>query len=208
LLDVFQSIVTPRPVAGRLRVSRYATRALWSGCRWLALRQADTRVREGLLGTFGPAIVLVYLVLWLLLLVLGYGLLIDALAGQVRPHPADLGTSLYFAGTSLFTIGFGDYVGTTPAARAVSVVAGATGLGAVALVITFLFSLYGAFSRREVAVVTLEAGAGAPPSGVTLLETYAHAGIVADLAVVFQRWEEAAAEILDSHLAYPVLAYF
>jgi hypothetical protein len=208
LLDLFQSIVTPRPVAGRLRVSRYATRVLWAGCRWLALRRADTRVREGLLGSFGPAIVLVYLVLWLLLLVLGYGLVIDALAGQIRPRPADLGTSLYFAGTALFTIGFGDYVGTTGLARVVSLVAGATGLGSVALVITFLFSLYGAFSRREVAVVTLEAGAGAPPSGVTLLETYAHAGIVADLALVFQRWEESAAEILDSHLAYPVLAYF
>src|SRR5207245_821182 len=135
LLDVFQSIVTPRPVAGRLRVSRYATRVLWSGCRWLALRQRDTRVRESLLGSFGPAIVLVYLFLWLLLLVVGYGLLINSLADQVRPHPADLGTSLYFAGTSLFTIGFGDYVGTTPAARALSLVAGATGLGVLALVV-------------------------------------------------------------------------
>ncbi|HXM58588.1 MAG TPA: potassium channel family protein, partial [Candidatus Dormibacteraeota bacterium] len=131
LLDVFQSVVTPRPVAGRLRVSRHSTRLLWSGCRWLALRQSDTRIREGLLGSFGPAIVLVYLALWLVLLVLGYGLVIDALAGQIRPHPADLGTSLYFAGTSLFTIGFGDYVGTTALARAVSLVAGATGLGSV-----------------------------------------------------------------------------
>src|SRR5256885_6581213 len=117
LLDVFQSVVTPRPVAGRLRISRYATRWLWVACRWLALRGSDPRRREALLGSFGPAIVLVYLALWLLLLVFGYGLLIDSLRDQVRPRPADLGSSLYFAGTAVFTIGVGDYVGTTPVPR-------------------------------------------------------------------------------------------
>jgi hypothetical protein len=181
LIDVFQSVVTPRPVAGRFRISRYATRALWAGSRWLALRARNPRRRESLLGSFGPAIVLVYLLIWLALLILGYGLLFNALADQVRPHPTDLASSMYFAGTSLFTIGFGDYVGTTPVARILSLVSAASGLGVLALVVTFLFSLYGAFQRREVAVVTLEASAGAPPSGVTLLETYAAAGIVQEL---------------------------
>jgi hypothetical protein len=208
LLDVFQSVVTPRPVAGRLRISRYATRVLWAASRWLGQRARDPRQREALLGNFGPAIVLVYLAIWLVLLILGYGLLFNALADQVRPRPATLGTSMYFAGTSLFTIGFGDYVGVTALSRLLALASAASGLGVLALVVTFLFSLYGAFQRREVAVVTLEASAGAPPSGVTLLETYAAAGIVDELPALFRRWQEAAAEILDSHLAYPVLAYF
>lgn len=208
LVDVFQSVVTPRPVAGRLRISRYATRLLWAASRWLAHRTKDGRRREAMLGSFGPAIVLVYLLIWLLFLIVGYGLVVNALADQVRPHPSDLITSMYVAGTSLFTIGFGDYVATTPAARVVALISAATGLGVLALVVTFLFSLYGAFQRREVAVVTLEASAGAPPSGVTLLETYAAAGIVQELPALFRRWQDAAAEILDSHLAYPVLAYF
>jgi hypothetical protein len=208
LIDVFQSVVTPRPVAGRLRISRYATRVLWAASRRLAGRASHPRRREALLGSFGPAIVLVYLAIWLLLLMLGYGLIVNSLADQIRPHPAGMVTSIYVAGTSLFTIGFGDYVGTTALARLLTLVSAATGLGVLALVVTFLFSLYGAFQRREVAVVTLEASAGAPPSGVTLLETYAAAGIVDELPALFQRWQEAAAEILDSHLAYPVLAYF
>jgi len=208
LIDVFQSVVTPRPVAGRLRISRYTIRSLWAVCRWLARRTTNSRRGEALLGSFGPAIVLVFLLIWLVLLVLGYGLLVNAFAGQFRPHPTDLSTSIYVAGTSLFTIGFGDYVGTTSVSRVLMLVAAATGLGVLALVVTFLFSLYGAFQRREVAVVTLEASAGAPPSGVTLLETYAGAGIVQELPALFQRWQSAAAEILDSHLAYPVLAYF
>src|SRR5215471_8918401 len=208
LIDVFQSVVTPRPVAGRLRISRYTISSLWAVCRWLARRTTNSRRGEALLGSFGPAIVLVFLLIWLVLLVLGYGLLVNAFAGQFRPHPTDLSTSIYVAGTSLFTIGFGDYVATTPVARVVSLVSAATGLGVLALVVTFLFSLYGAFQRREVSVVTLEASAGAPPSGVTMLETYATAGIVQELPALFRRWQEAGAEILDSHLAYPVLAYF
>ncbi len=208
LADVFQAVVTPRPVAGRLRISRLITRRLWAVCRWLGRRMHDPRRREALLGNFGPAIVLVYLTVWLLFLILGYGLLVNALADQVRPRPSDLATSTYVAGTSLFTIGFGDYVATTPGARVLMLAAAASGLGVLALTITFLFSLYGAFQRREVAVVTLEASAGAPPSGVSVLETFALAGVVEELAGLFQRWQAAAAEILDSHLAYPVLAYF
>jgi hypothetical protein len=208
LIDVFQSIVTPRPTAGRLRSSRYLVRYLWYVCRWLSYRLKSTRRRDALLGSFGPFSVLAMLFNWVVLLLLGYGLLLDSMRDQIRPPPPGFGTSLYFAATSMFTIGFGDYVATSAPARSVSILAGATGLGMFALVITFLYSVTQAFQRREVAVVSLEAGAGAPPSGVTLLETYAVAGLDGDLAEVFRRWQDWAAEVLDTHLAYTPLAYF
>jgi hypothetical protein len=208
LFDVFQSIVTPRPVAGRVRVSRYLIRSLWYCTRWVSFRINSVGRREALLGSFGPFSVLAELFTWVVLLLLGYGLVIDSMRDQIRPEPPGFGDSLYFAATSMLTIGFGDYVATNAAARLVSILAGATGLGMFALVITFLYSLTQAFQRREIAVVTLEAGAGAPPSGVTLLETYALAGVSGDLGRTFERWQAWAAEILDSHLAYPPLAYF
>src|SRR5258708_30004999 len=108
----------------------------------------------------------------------------------------------------MLTIGFGDVVPIGSLARLTSLVAAASGLGLFALVITFVFTLYGSFQRREVAVVVLEAGAGAPPSGVNLLETYALLGILDDLPRVFANWQAWSAEVLDSHLAYPILAYF
>ena len=208
LLDVFQSIVTPRPVGGTFRIGRYLLRGSWYACRWLSFRVTRPDRREALLGSFGPFSVIVGLILWVLLLMVGYGLILDALKDQLRPRPPGLGTSIYFAGTSLLTIGFGDYVATGTPARFVTLAAGATGLGVFALVVTFLFSLTAAFQRREVAVVALESGASAPPSGVTLLETYGLVGIRDDLSRVFQRWQEWSAEVLDSHLAYPQLAYF
>jgi hypothetical protein len=181
---------------------------LWFLWRRLGLRFSDAERRESFLGSFAALAVMLLLAAWLAGLILGYGLLLDALRDQVRPVPENLGASVYFAGTSLLTLGFGDYTATTGWARLTTLCAAATGLGLFASTISLLFTLYGSFQRREVAVVVLEAGAGAPPSGVTLLETYALAGILDDLPRVFETWQAWAAEVLDSHLAYPVLAYF
>src|SRR5919202_2312387 len=211
LYDVFLTVVVPRraPRTGRLlRLSGYLISGLWSVWRWTGLRQTSPDRREAILGSFGALVVMLLLVAWIAALVIGYGLLLDALRDQVRPQPENLGAALYFAGTALLTLGFGDFVGMSGLARTITLVAAATGLGMFALVITFLFTLYGSFQRREVAVVVLEAGAGAPPSGVTLLETYAVAGLRDDLPRMFSEWQAWAAEVLDSHLAYPLLAYF
>ncbi len=211
LLDVFLTVVVPRraPLTGPLvRLSGYLIPGLWSVWRWIGLRQASADRREAILGSFGALMVMLLLVAWISGFVLGYGLLFDALRDQIRPTPENLGASLYFAGTALLTLGFGDFVAMSALARILTLAAAATGLGVFATVITLLFTLYGSFQRREVAVVVLEAGAGAPPSGLTLLETYARAGIMADLSHVFRDWQAWAAEVLDSHLAYPILAYF
>ncbi|HSO93598.1 MAG TPA: potassium channel family protein, partial [Candidatus Dormibacteraeota bacterium] len=176
--------------------------------RTLGLRRAASSGRERLLGTYAPAIVVVLLVLWIAGLVVGYGLQLWALRQQLHPVPHNFGTALYFAGTSVLTIGFGDIVATSGLARLVALAAGASGLGTIALSISFLFSLYASFQRREVLVVTLDSRAGAPPSGVSLLESYARLGMLHDLPALFAEWEKWSAEVLDSHLAYPLLAYF
>jgi hypothetical protein len=211
LLDVLLTVVVPRrsPQIGRyVRISGYLTWRLWQFWRWCGLRMRSAEQRETFLGSFGALLVLLFLVTWVAGLIIAYGLMFDSLRDQLRPEPETLGTAMYFAGTALLTLGFGDVVATGPVARLVSLIAAATGLGAFASVITLLFTLYGSFQRREVAVVVLEAGAGAPPSGVTLLETYAVAGILDQLPQVFREWQAWSAEVLDSHLAYPILAYF
>jgi hypothetical protein len=211
LFDVFLTVVVPRraPLTGRLlRVSWYLFPGLWGVWRRIGLRQASADRREAFLGNFGALVVVLLLVAWVSGLVVGYGLLLYALRDQIRPQPENLGAALYFAGTALLTLGFGDFVALGGTARLITLAAAAAGLGLFAVVFTLLFTLYGSFQRREVAVVVLEAAAGAPPSGVTLLETYASAGILDQLPQVFRDWQAWAAEVLDSHLAYPVLAYF
>ncbi len=205
--DLFQTIIVPRPTPGAFRIGRYFVRGSWRIVRALG-RGGRTGSRETLLGLFAPAATVALLAVWLVAMVLGYGLVLFALRGELQPVPSNLGTTIYFAASSILTLGFGDIVATGDAARLVVVTAAVGGLGAVALGVTFLFSLYGSYQRREVSVVALQAVAGAPPSAVTLLETYSRLDMVGRLPDLFVEWQRWSAEVLDSHVAYPLLGFF
>jgi heme exporter protein D len=208
LFDVFQSIVVPRWTDRKLRLSPFLIDVLWPVWRWAGLRLRPAQRGENFLGTFAPLALMVVLLVWVGALIVGYGLMIHALREQIEPPISNLGTAFYLAGTSLLTIGFGDLVARGGTARFVLLAAAASGLSVVALVISMTFSLYGLFQRREVLVLRLDARAGAPPSGVTLLETYARLAILEELPATFGAWEAWSAEMLESHLAYPILPYF
>src|SRR6476659_9940554 len=188
--DLFETVIVPRPTPGWFRIARYVVRGSWRVLR-AVLRGRSGEPRDRILGLFAPALVIALLV--------GYGLVLYALRDELHPVPPDLGTSIYFAATSLLTLGFGDIVADGGLARLFVATAAVGGLGAVALVVTFLFSLYGSYQRREVEVVALQAAAGAPPSAVALLENYAQLDIVGRLPELFLVWQRWAAEVLDSH---------
>jgi hypothetical protein len=205
--DLFQTVVVPRPTPGRFRMARYIIVGSWWAVRRLG-RRGSERVRDMLFGLFAPGATILLLGVWLSLLIVGFGLMLWAVRDQLLPVPGDVATALYFAASSVLTLGYGDVVAVGAAARLLVIVAAAGGLGAVALVVTFLFSLYGSYQRREVAVVSLQAAAGAPPSAVGLLETYAALDRRGRLDPLFRDWELWAAEVLDSHVAYPILGFF
>lgn len=209
LNDVFTTVILPRPAPARFRPAGLLTRWSWGFWRGYADTFPDPGRREQRLGVFAPGIVMALLGLWILLLVVGFGALLLALGAGVSPRLEDLGTAMYFAAVSLLTIGYGDHHPVEPGARIVAVLAGTVGLGIVALTITYLFSLYANFQRRELQVVTLDARAGAPPSGIQLLVTCAAFDDDArELDHIFEEWERWAAEVLESHLAYPILMFF
>src|SRR5690348_7708029 len=104
MVDIFLTVVVPRraPRTGRLlRISRYVVFRLWFLWRWIGLRFNDPERRESFLGSYGALTVMLLLVSWLAGLILGYGLLLDALRDQLRPPLENLGASVYFAGESL-----------------------------------------------------------------------------------------------------------
>ena len=207
LVDIFATVALPRS-ARRFRISRYVWRVSWLACRPLAGRRAISSRRQALLGVFGPLSVFVVLAIWLFLLLIAFGLIVFSLRAQIEPRPTGLASAIYLAGQALLTLGYVQGPGTSALARGVGLIAAATGLTVFALVITFLFSLFAAFREREVEVVTLEASAGAPPSGVAFLEFYASVKMADEIGLALQRWQRWAATVLDTHLAYPILAYF
>ncbi len=207
LWDVFQTVVVPRPTPTRVRPARYLTRGMWRLWQARAGRAKTPNAREKMLGSFAPLLVLTLLGSWIVVLIVGYGLILFGLRGEILNEP-DFATALYQAGVSMLTIGYGDVLATGLLSRLAEVVAAATGLGVFALGITYLFSLYASFQRREELVTTLDARAGAPPSGVMMLETSARLGLWGDLHHTFAEWELWAARVLDTHLAYPILCFF
>jgi hypothetical protein len=207
LWDVYQTVVIPRATPTRIRLARYVTRGLWAVGRWRANRATSSDRRERLLGNFAPFTVVVLLGLWVALLVLGFGLILYGLRAEID-NENDLGTALYQSGISLLTIGYGDVLARGVLSRLTEIAAAATGVAVLGLGVTYLFMLYGAFQRREELVTTLDARAGAPPSGIQMLETYAEMELWDDMRRTFSDWEEWSARVLDSHVAYPILSFF
>lgn len=208
-LDIFTAVVVPRPAQrGMYRLSRAMVRLTWPVWREIGLRIRSSDAREAFLGIFAPAIMIVNIALWVGGFIVGYGLILYAIGSQVKPPLPDLGTAVYFSGTSLLTIGFGDYVPAGFASRATALAAAASGLATFAITVSFLFLLFVAFQRRENFVIVLDASAGAPPSGVEILETHARNEIRHDLSRLFGQGQSWAADILETHLAYPLLNFF
>jgi len=205
--DLFAQVVVPRPARGSWRLSRIFFRISWRFWRWVALR-VSPETREDILGAYAPFAVVFLLGIWVLLLAVGYGLMLYALREQTQPELRSYWEALYFSGVSLLTIGYGDIVATAGLARAVVLIEAGTGLGTVALVISMLFSLYSSFQRRESLVITLDATAGAPPTGVQLLETCRKYKMPEHMDRTFDEFRLWSAEVLESHLAYPTLIWF
>jgi hypothetical protein len=208
LYDLFQSIVLPRPAVGKVRLAPYVVRPLWRVWRWVGTRSSRIEKRENRLAAFGPLALFILLAFWGLALILGYALIFDGLRNQIQPPPADFGSALYISGTSILPLSYGDAVPIGVAARIAVMAESASGVGLAALIITLLFSLYASFQAREEAVVVLDALAGAPPSGLHILETAAEQGLSGELARTFVEWKKWSAAVLESHLAYPILLYF
>jgi hypothetical protein len=199
----------PRAARGRFRLSRILFRTMWRPWRWFGLRRRTAQSREHVLAVAAPFFFFVLLVGWVSLALLGYALIMwsSAFVNGMGNSDGSFGDALYHAGNSLFTLGFGggEATGWT---RAVTVLAGATGLGLFAVVIAYLPVLYQAFNRREVGVLLLDARAGSPPSGPELLHRMGSAGLASALPELFAEWERWVADVLETHMSYPLLALF
>ncbi len=215
-LDAFQTIILPRRPTGRLRITRLFYILTWTPWSAVAPRIRNTKIREQVYSVYGPMSLLLLLVLWAVLLILAFGCFFfamgspfaDALHGPGAGAAGRFATDLYVSGTTIFTLGLGDVVPKALAARALIIFESGVGLGFVALVIGYVPVLYQAFSRREVSVALLDARAGSPPTATELLQRHGFEGGDVELAALLVEWERWSAEILESHISYPLLCFY
>jgi hypothetical protein len=210
LWEAFETIVLPRRVRRRFRLTRLYYRSTWLPWSMLVRRTAAKQKQENLLSFFGPFSLLGLLGIWAAGLILGFALLQYGLGSQLKAdsEAPSFGMYLYFSGSTFFTLGLGDVVPVTWSARAVAVLESGLGFGFLAIVVGYLPVIYQAFSRREVIISMLDARAGSPPTAAELLRRHAEDNTLEGLDALLRDWEHWSAELLESHLSYPVLAYF
>jgi len=208
--DAFETIVLPRRVTRQVSLARIYYRFTWLSwarmVRWLfaGKRQATY------LSFYGPLSLIVLLMLWATGLITGFGL-VHWGSGSIIKSPfgtVSFGTYLYLSGTTFFTLGIGDVVPITTFGRGLVAFEAGMGFGFLALVIGYLPVLNQSFSRREVNISLLDARAGSPPTAGELLRRHSHDRGTEELRQLFHEWERWSADLLESHLSYPVLAYF
>ncbi len=192
------TVVLPRGIPARLtRVVFLSTRAIFS----LRIgRKASYERIDRVLALYAPMSLLVLLQVWLVIVLVGYACMFWAL------EPGPISEAIIISGSSLLTLGFlrGEGLPST----LLSFTEAAVGLALLALLITYLPSLYAAFSRREQGVASLEVRAGSPPSGAAMIDRMFRIDDLAGLGDVWRRWEDWFVDLEETHTSFPALTFF
>jgi len=210
LWEGFETIVLPRRVTRRFRLTRFFYRSSWRPWVKMVKTLVPARRKETWSSYFGPISLLLLLSVWAGGLITGFALIHWALGSAVVASGGGTGLfgDLYLSGTTFFTLGLGDVLPHTSLARLLVVIESGMGFAFLALVIGYLPALNQSFARREVSISLLDARAGSPPTASEMLRRHTHERGKEALRQLLHEWERWSAEFLEGHLSYPVLAYF
>jgi hypothetical protein len=204
LSDAVATLIVTQGSSGIWRPARIFYALTWRSTRTLSARLPD-RAGEGVLNVYPALSLLGLLVLWLAGLMIGWSLVYWGVDRHVG-GASDYGSVVYYAGTSLVTPVFGSAHGTL--VRLLTLLETLTGVVTIALMISYLPALYGAYSRREAKLLTLDDPLGGRLTPARVVAVYAPGGDAEMLYRAFAEWEAWTADVLESHVSYPMLALF
>jgi hypothetical protein len=202
LLSVLRSVVLPRAVPARL--ARLTFLIVRIGLLARLRGRTDYPTRDRVLALQAPLGLFAQLLVWAVLIYVGFAALVWAVGDTAGGDP--LARTLQLSGSSMLTLGFDSPRGLLSDFVAFS--AAGVGLTLLALVITYLPSVYGAFSRREAVIAKLVVRVGSPPTGLALLCRSWKLGRFDQLEEVWDGWEDWFVEVSESHTTFPQLVFF
>jgi hypothetical protein len=202
LRDVFETVVVPGGSRASLRVARRLGSAL------LPVWKAARGRRRGISGGFAPLVLFGTFLIWLALLALAFGLMAYAARAHFRPQLGSLAEGIYFAGSSMVTIGPGNADAARGIARWIIVGAGFCGLAVMTMAVTYLLQVQASISQRDTGIIKLNTSAGEPPSALTMLERFAALRYRGEVREVLMAGRDWCASVRQSHSAHPMLIYF
>jgi hypothetical protein len=198
-LSAVKTVVLPRATSQKITRSMFIImRRMFD---FVAHGKRDFADRDRILAVYAPLTFVLLPLLWLILTIAGFT------AVQWGINGGSLRDSFLVSGSSMLTLGV-KFRNDLPSA-VFSYLQAAIGLVLVALLISYLPTIYGSFSRRETLVGMLDSRAGIPPSPYELLVRYERIGASGIIDTdLFAKWEEWFAELEESHTSFAALVFF
>src|ERR1700676_3729950 len=211
LMDAFETVVLPRRIKRTFfRISSRFYRKSWR--LWIRVAQQipSANRREGFLAYFGPLAIFPLLGFWAFGLIFGFACVQYGLGEHLTlaNEKITFGKVLYLSGETFFTLGYGDITPSNAAARTLSVMEAGLGFAFLGVVVGYLPVIYNSFNTREIEIALLDARAGSPPSAAEFLGRLGCCPEQTVLDEIFRDWERWCADLLASHISYPVLVFF
>lgn len=188
-----------------------AERALLSRVHFIAVRQGFQLVsrylsfglpKDTIMSRYAPIALILLPVMWAFHVIVGFAAMFWALGTRGFEQ------ALIISGSSLTTLGFARPEG--GASESLAIFEAVIGLGLVALLISYLPSLYSAFTAREHAVVHLEIRAGRPPTPAVMIPRMHQIGMLQgmDIDAFWADWERWFIDVEETHTSHPALVFF
>jgi hypothetical protein len=211
LMDAFETVVLPRRIRRNFfRVSTRFYRKTWGLWMRVAQHIKSPYRREGFLAYYGPLSLFPLLGFWALGLILGFACVQYGLGEHLTlgSEKITFWKVVYLSGETFFTLGYGDITPSNAAARALAVMEAGMGFAFLGVVIGYLPVIYNSFAAREIEISLLDARAGSPPTAAEFLGRLGCCPEQTVLDEIFRDWERWCADLLSSHISYPVLLFF
>jgi hypothetical protein len=210
LMDAFETVVLPRRIKRSFRIASTFYKKTWRFWSRLGQHIKSPNRREGFLAYFGPLSLIVLMGFWAVGLIFGFAFVQYGLGEHLSlgNEKITFWKVLYLSGETLATLGYGDITPNNGAARALAVLEAFMGFGFLGIVIGYLPVIYNSFATREIEISLLDARAGSPPTAAEFLGRLGCCPEQTVLDEIFRDWERWCADLLSSHISYPVLVYF
>jgi hypothetical protein len=188
------------PRVASVRLSRVIAKLVGGFFRMLASEKRSYAVRDRILSMFASILLLTYQAFWLALSLVAFAL------GFIAAGVAQAGRAFQISGSSLMTLGTSS--GSGGAQVFLGYVEAAVGLTLLALLISFIPTLYAAFQDRELSVSRLSVRAGVPATPWGVLEIAESVDNYQVLDELWREWEEWFIQVGETHLTLTILNYY
>lgn len=208
--DVYVTILQARGQSGP--VSEFVYRSIWSIARSIAFKLSRSR-RHKLLNSIGPLLMPLLVAVSIMLVIIGYALIYF----PGMPEKFNFGRegagprfvdAIYFSGTTLTTVGFGDISPRAPEMKIVAIIEAVSGFGLISLAVTYLIVVYSALEHKRAIALSFYHSAEGGADVVGFIKHHFVAGRLLGLTATLRTAARDLQETLESHFEHPIIHYF